>query len=69
MDDTIRITANLPGAVAREMRKMAEKNKVSMTEILRRAISREKFFEEAKERNDKVILQDNKGTLKEVIFA
>lgn len=69
MSQSVRITANLPASVANEMKNMANRDGVSMTEILRRAISREKFFEEAKNKNEKIILQESNGKMKEVVFA
>lgn len=64
----VKITANLPISIAEAMKTLADKDGVSMTEILRRAVAREKFFNDAIEKGHTIILKDKDGKMKEVFF-
>ena len=67
MDETIvTLTANLSRSVADALRNLAERRGVSMTEMLANAISHEKFFQDAADQNEKVLLRDEKGRYREV---
>jgi predicted transcriptional regulator len=58
---------NLSDDVVAEIRKLATKRKVAMTEVIRDAIGTEKFIEEEKSRS-KFLLEDSNGKLRRVIF-
>jgi hypothetical protein len=68
MSDTVKLSANLSRTVANALKELAQRRGVSMTELLRLAISHEKFFLDAVDQNEKILLRDSKGTYREVIF-
>jgi predicted transcriptional regulator len=66
----VRLSVNLSPDVAGALRWIAEKHRITITEAVRRAISTQKFIEDAADRKAKVLLQEmNDDTLKEVIFV
>jgi hypothetical protein len=68
-DSTVKISANLSGTVVNALKDIADKKGVSITEALRQAISHEKYFLDAAERNEKVLLEDTStGKLREVVL-
>jgi predicted transcriptional regulator len=68
MSDTVKLTANLSRAVANALKELAERRGVSMTEMLRLAISHEKFFQDAVDQNEKILLRDPNGNYDEIIL-
>ena len=64
----VKLTVNLSDEVAEALKKLAAKNDISVTEQLRRAISTEKWVTSVADDNDKKLLVEDKGQLKEVIF-
>jgi hypothetical protein len=68
MDSTVKISANLSNTVVAALKDIAEKKGVSITEALRQAISHEKYFLEAAERSEKVLLEDKAGKTREVVL-
>lgn len=51
-----RLTLNLSPEIYEEMRALADQKSISLTELVRRAVAREKFFHEHKDQQ--VILRD-----------
>jgi cytidylate kinase len=68
MSDTVTLSANLSRPVANALKELAQRRGVSMTEMLRLAISHEKYFQDAVDRNEKVLLRDSDGSYREVIL-
>jgi hypothetical protein len=68
-NNTVKISANLSNTVVDALKDIANKKGVSITEALRQAISHEKYFLEAAERNEKVLLEDSStGRVREVVL-
>ena len=66
----VKISANLSSAVVDALKQLAEKRGVSMTEALRQAISHEKFFQDAIDENQKILLEEPKsGRLREIVLS
>lgn len=64
-----KISANLPDDAVETIRKLAAKRGVSMTEVLRVAIGTEAYLDKARtEQGQKVLLEDPKGRICELIF-
>lgn len=61
-----RLTLSLPTDVYDEMKALADERRISMTELIRRAISREKFFHE--HRDQKVILRSDDNAEQVVVM-
>jgi Ribbon-helix-helix protein, copG family len=65
----IKISANLSSAVVDALKEIAAKRGISMTEALRQAISHEKFFQDAVDQDQRVLLEEPKtGRLREVLL-
>jgi predicted transcriptional regulator len=65
----VKISANLSSAVVDALKEIAAKRGISMTEALRQAISHEKFFQDAVDQDQKVLLEEPKtGRLREVLL-
>jgi hypothetical protein len=69
MSDTVKLSANLSKPVIKALRDLSEKRGVSMTEVLRQAISREKYFQDAADRNEKLLLEDTSGRIKQIVMT
>lgn len=68
-NSTVKISANLSSSVVSALKDIAEKKGVSVTEALRQAISHEKYFLDANEKNQKVLLEDSTtGKIREVVL-
>ena len=67
-EDTVRLTANLPIEVANVLKELAKNQKTSMTEILRRAISLEKFANDTVESGGKILIEDKDKKLKQILI-
>jgi predicted transcriptional regulator len=66
----VKISANLSSAVVDALKEIAAKRGISMTEALRQAISHEKFFRDAVDQDQKVLLEEPKtGRLWEGLLA
>ena len=67
---TTKLTVNLPDDIAEQLKAMAKKRNISVTEVLRRAISTERWVESIADDKDKKLLVENQkdGQYREVIF-
>jgi hypothetical protein len=63
----IKVTVNLSEEVVNALRELAQKNGVTVTEQLRRAISTEKWLDEIRDTH-KVLLENQQGRVREVVF-
>ena len=64
----VRMTANLPAEVAQALKEMAEKRGTNMTEVLRHAISLEKFASETIENGGKLLVEDADKNISRVLL-
>jgi predicted transcriptional regulator len=67
MTKVTKLSVNLSDDVVAEIRRLAAKRKVTMTEVIRDAIGTEKFIEDEKSRS-KFLLEDSNGKLRQVVF-
>ncbi len=65
---TVKLTFSLHQDVAQAMKDISTKRGTSMTEVLRQAISNEKYFQDASERNEKILVEDKSGKLRRVVM-
>jgi hypothetical protein len=66
----VKISANLSSAVVDALKEIAAKRGISMTEALRQAISHEKYFQDAIDQDQKILLEEPKsGKLREVVLV
>lgn len=67
-DKVIKMSVNLSADVVKALKELAEKRGTTMTEVLRRAIGTEKFIEKANEDGGKILLEDKKGRVRQLVF-
>lgn len=68
--DIVKISANLPRPVIAALQDMARDRNVSMTEVLRQAISHEKYITDAIRNDKKVLIEDTRsGKIRELVFG
>lgn len=65
---TVKISANLPEDAFERLKTLAYERGVTMTEILRRAIEHEQFFVDVIKNDGKVLTEDSKGKIRQVIM-
>ena len=65
---SVKVSLNLPADVVDIVKELAEVRSTTMTEVFRRAIGNEKFFNDAVKDGGKVLVEDRRGKLKQVVF-
>ncbi len=65
---SVKASFNLPEEELNQLRELASQRNVSVTQALRQAIADSKFIQEQSEQKNKVLVDDGKGAVKEVIF-
>jgi hypothetical protein len=65
----VKISANLSADVVEALKDIASRRGISMTEALRQAISHEKYFQDAMDQDQRILLEEPKsGRLREVVL-
>ena len=67
-DQVYKTSVNLPQASVDALKALAERTGSSMAEVLRRAISTEKFLNDTVEKGGKVLIQDDDGKQRELLI-
>ncbi|MEA9605760.1 hypothetical protein ACFFJ4_00465 [Xanthomonas dyei] len=68
MSEKTKITVNLSEEVTSALKSMAQERSTSVTEVLRHAISTEKFLLNEVKQGGKVLIKDRDGNMRELIF-
>lgn len=68
VDDVVKISANLSRDVVETLREVARARGTSMTEVLRRGISMEKFLLDTKRKKSKVLIEDANKVVRELLL-
>lgn len=68
MADVIKMSVNLPAETVQVLKDLAEKRNTTMTEVLRQAIGTEKYLEQVSEDKGKVLVEDKKGRVRQLVF-
>ncbi len=68
MADAVKISVNLPRPVVDALKEMAATQNTTVTEMLRKAISTEKFLLDATSRDAKILIEEKDKTMKQVVF-
>ena len=63
-----KVTFNLPENVVELMRTWSKERNTTVTEVLKQALRTENFFVEEIDSGHKILIQDENGRMKEVIF-
>jgi predicted transcriptional regulator len=65
---SIKTSVNLPDETIDALRELAEKRQTTLTEVLRQAVSTEKFFDTTIGRGGKILIEEPDKKQKQVIF-
>ena len=68
MAESVKISANLSKSVVQALKDMAEEQNISMTEVLRRSISTEKFLLDTIKRKGKILIEEEDKTMRQVLI-
>ena len=64
----IKMSVNLSADVVEVLKALAKKRNTTMTEVLRQAIGTEKFIDEVNENKGKILVEDKKGRIRQLVF-
>jgi len=67
-DNVIKMSVNLPTDAVKVLKKLAKKRGCTMTDVLRQAIGTEKFIEDVNEAEGKVLVEDKRGRVRQLVF-
>lgn len=67
-DKVIKMSVNLSTDVVKVLKELAEKRGSTMTEVLRQAIGTEKLIEEVNEDGGKILIEDKRGRIRQLVF-
>lgn len=66
--EVIKLSVNLSEDVVDALRELAKSRNVTMTEVIRDAIGTEKFLEDARQKHEKILIEDEKGQVRQLVF-
>ena len=66
--DLIKMSVNLSADVVAVLKALAGKRNTTMTEVLRQAIGTEKFVDDVNENEGKILVEDKKGRIRQLVF-
>jgi predicted transcriptional regulator len=64
----IKMSVNLPSDDVKVLRELAKKRGTTMTEVIRQAIGNERYMEKVKEEEGKILIEDKKGNVRQLVF-
>lgn len=64
----IKMSVNLSAEVVGVLKVLAKKRNTTMTEVLRQAIGTEKFIDDVNENKGKILVEDKKGRIRQLVF-
>lgn len=64
----VKMSVNLSEDVLNLLKSMAEERGTTVTEVLRHAIGVEKYVDDVKKENGKILVETSKGQVREVVF-
>ncbi len=62
-----RLSVNLSEKAYNDLEQLAKESDMSMTEVVRKAIGMEKFLTDAQKKNQKILLEDADGNVKQIV--
>ena len=63
-----KVTVNLSDETIRDLREVADKRGITLTEAIRRAIATEKFVQDERDEGSKILVEKPGGRVREVEF-
>lgn len=67
-DKVIKISVNLPADAVKVLKALAKKRRLTMTDVLRQAIGTEKFIDDVNEDEGKILVEDKRGRVRQLVF-
>jgi predicted transcriptional regulator len=64
----VKTSLNLPEAAVRALKEIAERRGTTMAEVVRQAIATEKFLVDEVEKGNKILIEDQDKSLRQVVF-
>ena len=64
----VKLSVNLPPGDVAVIRELAKKRSTTMTEVIRRGIGLQKYWQEVLDKGGKVLVEDRRGRLREVVI-
>lgn len=65
----VRMSINLSAEAADALRALTTKRGITLTEAIRRAISTQKYVDDASSRGARILIEEPDGSVKELIFT
>lgn len=67
-DKVVKMSVNLPTEAVKVLRSLAKKRQITMTDVLRQAIGTEKFIDDVNEDEGKILIEDKRGRVRQLVF-
>jgi predicted DNA-binding protein len=67
-DKVIKMSVNLPTEAVKVLKALAKKRRLTMTDVLRQAIGTEKFIDDVNEDEGKILVEDKRGRVRQLVF-
>ena len=67
-DKVVKMSVNLPTSVVKALKTLAKKRRLTMTDVLRQALALEKFIDEVNEDDGKILIEDKRGRVRQLVF-
>lgn len=64
----VKLSFNLPPEDVAVIRRLAHKRRTTMTEVIRRGISTQKYLQNVVDKGGKIFVEDRKGRLREIVL-
>ena len=64
----IKMSVNLPADDVKVLKALAKKRRLTMTEVLRQSIGTEKFIDDVNEDEGKILVEDRRGRVRQLVF-
>jgi len=68
MDDVVKVTVNLPKDLVEAVKALAAKRQVTLTEVIRNAIGTETFLADAADQGSKILIEDKKKRIQQIVL-
>lgn len=67
-DKVIKMSVNLPADAVKVLKVLAKKRRLTMTDVLRQAIGTEKFIDDVNDDEGKILVEDKRGRVRQLVF-
>lgn len=64
----VKLSVNLPPGDVAVIRELAKRRSTTMTEVIRRGISTQKYLQDAVDKGGKIFVEDRRGRLREIVL-